>query len=594
MRVELMAGDWMKTSVRPRIVTRDLPVIAKSPTGIDGLDEVTFGGLPQGRPTLLCGAAGCGKTLFAMTFLYNGAVAYDEPGVFIAFEEQPEDLIKNVGSLSYDIDRLIEQKKIVVDHIHLDRNEIEEAGDYDLDGLFIRIGFAIDSIGAKRVVIDTIETLFGGLDNQAVLRSELRRLFEWLKSKGVTAIITGERGDGTLTRYGLEEYVADCVILLDNRVHDQLSTRRLRVVKYRGTAHGTNEYPFIIDQEGITVMPITSSGLAHDAWTERVSTGIADLDEMLEGQGYYKGSSILISGMAGSGKSTVSAHFANSICKSGQRCIYFALEESPQQIIRNMRSVGLDLQQWVDRGLLRFSARRPNLYGLETHLAAMHREVKEFDPAAVVVDPISALMGAGVAGDVHSMTLRLIDFLKARGVTALFTNLGAGGAETATTEMQISSLTDTWLLLYNRESNGEHNRQLYLLKSRGMAHSNQVREFLMGADGISLREVYVGPEGVLTGSARVAQEARDRVERLLRTQETERRTREIERRRRDLAAQIETLKAQLANEESEMELINLEGAARDDQREAARRSQVESRSSRRGPRSPANPLTSSK
>lgn len=594
MRVGLMAGDWMKTSVRPRIVTRDLPVIAKSPTGIDGLDEVTFGGLPQGRPTLLCGAAGCGKTLFAMTFLYNGAVAYDEPGVFIAFEEQPEDLIKNVGSLSYDVERLIEQKKLVVDHIHLDRNEIEEAGDYDLDGLFIRIGFAIDSIGAKRVVIDTIETLFGGLDNQAVLRSELRRLFEWLKSKGVTAIITGERGDGTLTRYGLEEYVADCVILLDNRVHDQLSTRRLRVVKYRGTAHGTNEYPFIIDQEGITVMPITSSGLAHDAWTERVSTGIADLDQMLEGQGYYKGSSILISGMAGAGKSTVSAHFANSICRSGQRCIYFAMEESPQQIIRNMKSVGLDLQQWVDRGLLRFSARRPNLYGLETHLAAMHREVKEFDPAAVVVDPISALMGAGVAGDVHSMTLRLIDFLKARGVTALFTNLGAGTAETATTEMHISSLTDTWLLLYNRESNGEHNRQLYLLKSRGMAHSNQVREFLMSSDGISLREVYVGPDGVLTGSSRVAQEARDRAERLLRMQDLERHARESERRRRDLAAQIETLKAQLANEESEMALINLEGAARDDQREAARMAQVESRSSRPAPSSPANPLRSSK
>ncbi|MFC5320595.1 circadian clock protein KaiC [Bradyrhizobium oligotrophicum] len=584
----------MKTSVRPRIVTRDLPVIAKSPTGIDGLDEVTFGGLPQGRPTLLCGAAGCGKTLFAMTFLYNGAVAYDEPGVFIAFEEQPEDLIKNVGSLSYDIERLIEQKKIVVDHIHLDRNEIEEAGDYDLDGLFIRIGFAIDAIGAKRVVIDTIETLFGGLDNQAVLRSELRRLFEWLKSKGVTAIITGERGDGTLTRYGLEEYVADCVILLDNRVHDQLSTRRLRVVKYRGTAHGTNEYPFIIDQEGITVMPITSSGLSHDAWTERVSTGIADLDEMLEGNGYYKGSSILISGMAGAGKSTVSAHFANSICSSGQRCIYFAMEESPQQIVRNMKSVGLDLQQWVDRGLLRFSARRPNLYGLETHLAAMHREVKEFDPAAVVVDPISALMGAGVAGDVHSMTLRLIDFLKARGVTALFTNLGAGNADTATTEMHISSLTDTWLLLYNRESNGEHNRQLYLLKSRGMAHSNQVREFLMSANGISLREVYVGPDGVLTGSARVAQEARDRVDGLLRTQDMERRTRENERRRRDLAAQIEALKAQLANEESEMDLVNLEGAAREDQRTAARNAQVESRSVRHGPSSTVNPSGSSK
>ena len=567
----------MKTSVRPRIVTRDLPVIAKSPTGIDGLDEVTFGGLPQGRPTLLCGAAGCGKTLFAMTFLYNGAVAFNEPGVFIAFEEQPEDLIKNVGSLSYDIERLIEQNKIVVDHIHLDRNEIEEAGDYDLDGLFIRIGFAIDSIGAKRVVIDTIETLFGGLDNQAVLRSELRRLFEWLKSKGVTAIITGERGDGTLTRYGLEEYVADCVILLDNRVHDQLSTRRLRVVKYRGTAHGTNEYPFIIDQEGITVMPITSSGLAHDAWTERVSTGIADLDDMLEGQGYYKGSSILVSGMAGSGKSTVSAHFANSICQAGQCCIYFALEESPQQIVRNMRSVGLDLQQWVDRGLLRFSARRPNLYGLETHLASMHREVKEFDPAAVVVDPISALMGAGVAG-----------------VTALFTNLGAGSAETATTEMQISSLTDTWLLLYNRETNGEHNRQLYLLKSRGMAHSNQVREFLMSAGGISLREVYVGPDGVLTGSARLAQEAKDRADRLLRTQEVERRTREIVRRRREIAAQIETLQAQLASEEGEMELLNLEGSAREDQRAADRIALAQSRASRRAASSSSKLMTSGK
>ncbi|WP_284420202.1 MULTISPECIES: circadian clock protein KaiC [unclassified Bradyrhizobium] len=584
----------MKTSMRPRIVTRNLPVIAKSPTGIDGLDEVTFGGLPQGRPTLLCGAAGCGKTLFAMTFLYNGAVAHDEPGVFIAFEEQPEDLIKNVGSLSYDIERLIEQKKIVVDHIHLDRNEIEEAGDYDLDGLFIRIGFAIDSIGAKRVVIDTIETLFGGLDNQAVLRSELRRLFEWLKSKGVTAIITAERGNGTLTRYGLEEYVADCVILLDNRVHDQLSTRRLRVVKYRGTAHGTNEYPFIIDQDGITVMPITSSGLAHDASTERVSTGIADLDDMLEGRGYYKGSSILISGMAGSGKSTVSAHFANSICQAGQRCIYFALEESPQQIVRNMRSVGLDLQQWVDRDLLRFSARRPNLYGLETHLAAMHREVREFDPAAVVVDPISSLMGAGIAGDVHSMTLRLIDFLKSRGVTALFTNLGAGTADTATTEMQISSLTDTWLLLYNRETNGEHNRQLYLLKSRGMAHSNQVREFLMSSDGIALREVYVGPDGVLTGSARVAQETRDRADRVLRMQEVERRAREIERRRQDIARQIETLKVQLASEEGEMERLNLEGAARDDQRSADRIALAQLRGSTRPARSPLLPTTSSK
>lgn len=547
-----------------------LPAIEKAATGISGLDEITYGGLPRGRPTLLCGSAGCGKTLFSMTFLYNGIVEYDEPGVFVAFEEQPEDLIKNVGSLSYDIQKLIAEKKLAVDHIRIDRNEIEESGDYDLEGIFIRLGFAIDSVKAKRVVIDTIETLFGGIQNHAVLRSELRRLFEWLKEKGVTAIITGERGDGALTRFGLEEYVADCVILLDNRVQEQLSTRRLRIVKYRGSAHGTNEYPFIIDEQGITVMPITSAGLAHDASTERVTSGIPDLDKMLEGKGYYKGSSILISGMAGSGKSTTSAHFADAMCASGERCIYFAMEESPAQIMRNMRSIGLDLKKWVDKGLLQFSARRPNLYGLETHLAAMHREVREFDPSAVVVDPMSALVSAGITSDVHSMILRLVDFLKARGVTALFTNLGGGQAEQVTTEMQISSLMDTWLLLYNRESNGEHNRQLYLLKARGMAHSNQVREFIMSRNGIQLREAYIGPEGVLTGSARLAQEAKDKASALVRQQEIERRSRVNARKRRELEAQIEVLKAQLESEKAETDLLNSEADERRDQLSADR------------------------
>jgi circadian clock protein KaiC len=576
----------MKADSFPKATDRKLPSIAKSATGINGLDEVTNGGLPKERPTLLCGSAGCGKTLFAMTFLYNGAALYDEPGVFIAFEERPDDLIQNVGSLNYDIDKLIDEKKLIVDHVHIDRNEIEEAGNYDLEGLFIRIGFAIDSIGAKRVVIDTIETLFGGFDNQAVLRSELRRLFEWLKEKGVTAIITGERGDGALTRYGLEEYVADCVILLDNRVQEQLSTRRLRVVKYRGSAHGTNEYPFIVDEQGITVMPITSSGLAHDASTERISSGIPDLDVMLEGKGFYKGSSVLLSGMAGSGKSTAAAHFANSVCQAGDRCIYFAMEESPQQIMRNMKSVGLDLEQWVKKGLLRFNARRPNLFGLETHLASMHREVTNFDPAAVVVDPMSALMSAGITGDVHAMILRLVDFLKARGVTGVFTNLGGIQAENATTEMQISSLMDTWLLLYNRESNGEHNRQLYLLKSRGMAHSNQVREFIITSNGIILRESYIGPEGVLTGSARMAQEAKEKARELLRTQETERRSRALERRRREIQAQISILEAELASEEGEVALLTGEGSLREEQLAADRGDMAKMRSVR--------PLTSDK
>ena len=553
------AGGCVKADVK----SEQLPTIEKAPTGIQGLDEITYGGLPKGRPTLLCGSAGCGKTLFSMTFLYNGAVQFDEPGVFIAFEEQQDDLIKNVGSLSYDVERLIAEKKLAIDHVHIERNEIEESGEYDLEGLFIRLGFAIDSIGAKRVVIDTIETLFGGLDNPAILRSELRRLFEWLKQKGVTAIITGERGDGTLTRHGLEEYVSDCVILLDNRVVDQLATRRMRIVKYRGSAHGTNEYPFIIDEEGITVMPITSAGLSHDASTERISSGIADLDAMLEGQGFYRGSSVLVSGMAGSGKSTTSAHFADAACRRGERCIYFAMEESPTQIIRNMRAIGLDLQRWVDQGLLRFSAKRPSLFGLETHLASMHRDVELFQPSSVVVDPLSALLGAGVTGDVHSMVLRLVDFLKARNITAFFTNLTHGKTENATTDIAISSLMDSWLLLYNRESNGEHNRELYLLKARGIAHSNQVREFLITSSGIRLRDVYVGPAGVLTGSARIQQEAKEAAERLLRDQEAARRAREIDRRRRQIAAQIEVLQAQLAGEEEEAGKLQDESRARE-------------------------------
>jgi circadian clock protein KaiC len=551
---------------KKRATPGDLPTLSKSPTGIRGLDDVTQGGLPQGRPTLLCGSAGCGKTLFGMTFLYNGAVQYNEPGVFLAFEERPEDLIQNVGSLDYDIGKLIAEKKLAIDHVEIERAKIAESGEYDLEGLFIRLGFAIDSIGAKRVVVDTIETLFSGLENEQLLRSELRRLFEWLKSKSVTAIITAERGEGTLTRYGLEEYVADCVILLDNRVHDELSTRRLRIVKYRGSAHGTNEYPFIIDELGITVMPITSTGLVHGASTERVTSGIPDLDQMLEGKGYYKGSSILVSGMAGSGKSTVAAHFADATCASGHRCIYFAMEESQHQIIRNMRSVGIDLQKWIDKKLLRFSARRPSLFGLETHLATMYRDVTDFDPAAVVVDPMSALLHAGATGDVHSMVLRLVDFLKVRGVTALFTNLGVVSGEDATTEIQISSLMDVWLLLYNRESNGEHNRQLYLLKSRGMAHSNQVREFIMSSDGINLRQA----EGVLTGSARLAQEAKNRAAVLIREQDRNRRSRELERKRREIAAQIDILRAQLASEEAEVDLRNREDTAREDQLAAER------------------------
>lgn len=551
--------------------------IEKAPIGIDGLDELTFGGLPAGRPTLVCGGAGCGKTLLAATFLVKGAVECGEPGVFMTFEENVSDLVKNVASLGYDLERLIAQKKLAIDHVRIERSEIEETGEYDLEGLFIRLGFAIDSVGAKRVALDTIETLFGGLSNEAVLRSELRRLFGWLKDKGVTAVITGERGEGQLTRHGLEEYVSDCVILLDHRVHDQISTRRLRIVKYRGSAHGTNEYPFLIDSQGITVMPVTSTGLDHAVTDERVSSGIPALDEMLGGRGYYRGSSVLISGAAGAGKSSMAAHFADASGRRGERCIYFAFEESPAQIVRNMRSIGIDLERWVERGLLRFSASRPSLFGLEMHLASMHRDVGEFAPSTVIVDPISSLMSTGDKGEVQGMLLRLIDRLKADGITALFTNLTHGNVERAITDAGVSSLMDSWLLLLNREASGEYNRQLYLLKSRGMAHSNQVREFILTDRGVELRPAYLGPEGVLTGSARLAQETREREAMLAREQDIERRTRALGRRRRQLERQIEDLRAELESEEHEMTVLAEEVRDRETQLEADRLGMARSR-----------------
>jgi circadian clock protein KaiC len=448
--------------------------LPKTPTGISGLDDVTCGGLPAGRTTLVCGGPGCGKTLLAATFLINGAVMFDEPGVFMSFEESSADLLQNVASLGFDPRQLVDDKKLAMDYVRVERSEIEESGDYDLEALFVRLGFAIDSVGAKRVVLDTLEVLFAGLGDTQLLRAELRRLFAWLKERQVTAVITAEQGDGELTRFGLEEYVSDCVLLLDHRVSNQVTTRLLRVVKYRGSAHGTNEYPFLIDAQGISVLPVTSAGLEHDASSAVISTGIDGLNQMLGVGGFYRGTSILISGTAGTGKTSLAAHFVDSVCARGERCLYFSFEESPAQIVRNMRSIGLDLQPRVDSGLLRFEAARPSLFGLEMHLARMYREIESFNPTATVLDPISALRGE--TGDVHSMLLRVIDMLKSRGITAFLTNLlSMQGLDQSSAA--VSSLMDTWISLVQLESNGERNRGIYVLKSRGMNHSNQLREY---------------------------------------------------------------------------------------------------------------------
>jgi circadian clock protein KaiC len=527
--------------------------LPKTPTGIQGLDEITFGGLPKGRPTLVCGSAGCGKTLLSIEFLVHGATQFNEPGVFMAFEETEEDLIKNVASLGYDLKELADRKKLVVDHVHIERSEIEETGEYDLEGLFVRLGYAIDSIGAKRVVLDTIESIFAGLPNPSILRAELRRLFRWLKDKGVTAIVTGERGDGTLTRQGLEEYVSDCVILLDHRTREQISTRRLQIIKYRGSTHGTNEYPFLIDEHGISVLPITSIALEHQASSERISSGIKRLDAMLGGKGYYRGTSVLVSGMAGTGKSSLAAHFVDAACRRGERCAYFATEESPDLIVRNMRSIGIDLGPWIKKGLLRFDATRPTFHGLEMHLLRMHKLVRETNARVVVVDPITSYISLGDTLEVKSMLSRLIDFFKAHQITAFFTSLTEGGSALEQSEVGISSLMDTWILLRHIESNGERNRGIWVLKSRGMPHSNQIREFVFTEHGIELVDVYLGAEGVLTGTARAAQEAKETAATLLRRQDLERKERALEHRKKALEAKIAALRAEFETEKAELE-----------------------------------------
>ena len=544
----------MKNNGSKSIFTKKL--LPKCPTGIQGLDEITGGGLPRGRPTLVCGGAGCGKTLMGAEFLVRGAVEFGEPGVLMAFEETEKELKANVASLGFDLDGLVRRKKIVIDYVHIERSEVQESGEYDLEGLFVRLGHAIDSIGAKRVVLDTLEVLFASLPNEAILRNELRRLFRWLKDRGVTAVITAERGRESLTRHGLEEYVSDCVIVLDHRVNDQIATRHLRVVKYRGALHGTNEFPFLIGEEGISVLPITSLSLNHKVSDERIATGIPRLDAMLGGRGFFRGSSILLTGTPGTGKTIISANFAQAAALRGERVLFFSFEESPDQIIRNMHSIGLRLEPLVKRGLLRFHSARPSLYGLEMHLATMFKEIAMFKPHVVIIDPITSLMGSGSDSESKGMVTRLIDYLKAGQITSLFTSLTEGGHVLQQSEAAMSSLMDSWLLLQDFEGNGERNRVLYVLKARGMAHSNQIREFLISDHGVDLVDAYIGPSGVLTGSARAAQGALEKAALLSSQQEAARRKRELERKREAIERQISVLRSDYESETMELRRID--------------------------------------
>jgi len=532
-------------------------IFPKTPSGIDGLDEITDGGFPKGRPTLVCGGAGCGKTLLSMQFLIKGITEYNEPGVFMSFEEPSDDLTLNVKSLGFDLEKLKADKKLVVDYVRVERSEIEEAGEYDLDGLFIRLGHAIDSIKATRVVLDTIESLFAGLDNQAILRAELRRLFHWLKTKGVTAIITGERGEATLTRQGLEEYVSDCVIVLDHRVIEQVSTRRMRIVKYRGSTHGTNEYPFLIDEDGISVLPITSLKLNNEVSSDVISTGVPGLDDMFEGGGFYRGSNILISGTAGTAKTTVACYFADEQCKKNERVIYFAFEESPQQLVRNMKSIGIHLERHIKKGNLQIHSSRPSVNGLELHLLTLRKLIKEYKPTTIVIDPISNLITVGSQQEVRSMLVRLIDMLKANNITALFTSLNkqTDDFRPDLAEESVSSLVDTWITVRDMEGIGERNRGIFIIKARGMGHSNQVREFVITSKGIELLDVELGPQGILTGSARKSHQFRKTISDIKLQNEISRKDREIERKRKVLQANIEALRNEFESAEEELSIL---------------------------------------
>jgi circadian clock protein KaiC len=532
-------------------------IFPKTPTGVDGLDEITEGGFPQGRPTLICGGAGCGKTLLSMQFLIKGITEHNEPGVFMSFEEPSDDLTLNVKSLGFDLEQLKKDKKLVVDHVRVERSEIEEAGEYDLDGLFIRLGHAIDSIKATRVVLDTIESLFAGLDNQAILRAELRRLFHWLKTKGVTAIITGERGEATLTRQGLEEYVSDCVIVLDHRVIEQVSTRRLRIVKYRGSTHGTNEYPFLIDEDGISVLPITSLKLDNEVSSDIISTGVPGLNEMFRGGGFYRGSNILVSGTAGTAKTTVACYFANEQCEKNEKTIYFAFEESPHQLVRNMKSIGVDLEKHIKKGILQIHSSRPSLNGLELHLLTLRKLIKEFEPTTIIIDPISNLISVGSEHEVRSMLVRLIDMLKANNITAMFTSLNKQNDtfRPDLAEESVSSLVDTWITVRDMEGVGERNRGIFIIKARGMGHSNQVREFVITSKGIELLDVELGPQGILTGAARQSYQFKKTMSDIKLQNEISRKDREIARKRKVLEANIEALRTEFESAEEELSIL---------------------------------------
>jgi len=551
---------------------RELEGVEKAPTGIAGLDFLTKGGLPRGRPTLLTGASGAGKTVLAMEILVNGAEEYNEPGVFVSFEENPEDLARNFGSMEIDIGGLVSRGKLALDHVEAGA-DLHEAGSYELDALLLRVGAVVDSVGARRIAFDGVAALFEWFGDAPAVRRGLLRLLQWTRERGLTCVVTAEN-NSEIGQRGLGRTLSDCLIMLESHLAENIATRYLRVVKYRGSGHATDRCPFLIGRSGVSVMPLAGIGLGYSVSNERVSAGIQELDEMLGG-GYYRGRSVLVSGESGTGKTTVAAHFVAASCSRGERCLYITFEESKGQVLRNMGSIGLDLGRWEEEGLLSFRPVRVSRLGLEAHLVNIMDQVESFAPQAVVLDPLSDMIDIAPFEEAVSMTNRLMDFLKSKGVTVLLTSLSEPAAGRGPSGVGVSSAMDTWLMLRNWEHGGELTRLLTIIKSRGMAHSNRVREFLITSNGVRLLDVHIGPDGVLTGAAGAAREIQERLEEENRSRQIERRKREIENRRRLLEAQIDALREEIRSADEglaeDIETMRIAEKARTDYEERMRR-----------------------
>ena len=517
-------------------------------TGVKGLDDVLGGGIPQGHAMLLVGKPGTGKSILSMEYLLHGIELHKENGVYISFEESEKQIISNAASFGWKFEEMVKKNKLAISYIDMQPEQMRTVGDYDLSALILRVKGAIKKVNARRVVIDGINNLLSTFDDERIIRSDLLRLIREIKEVNATIFITGERGHDSWSKMGFEEYLADGLMHLDNRTDGNYQTREIQVVKCRGINHYTGKSPFIINSEGMSIRPLITADFDYKVLKSRVSTGIADIDNMLGGKGLYRGSTVYITGPSGAGKTSISSSFANGACSRGERALFLAFEESSDQIIRNMKSIGLSLDKWVNEKLLYFYTARATTNSLEGHLDNIMTMVREVEPTCVVLDPISAFRPIANENETKLMLIRLNDYLRARKITTVFTALSSDGEYSEHADVQLSSIADTWIVVRIMDYKGERNNVMQLMKSRGMSHSRQMKEMYFTGNGLKLQNVYQGPEGVLTGAARIGQEKYEKLKEARNVIEIDKNRKKIERKKSLLEASIEALKHEYEEE----------------------------------------------